>query len=101
VTDRQREGCHGDGRSRRYLRRSRRAELASDKTAEQHIAASRQRREDPERPEMAADQRIPAGCKIGHQHRIVRCGELQVPTRHDEVELLPEIAVAISDQQES
>jgi hypothetical protein len=79
----------------------RRAELAGDKTAEQHIAASRQRREDPERPEMAIDQRIPAGCKIGHQHGIVRCGELQVPSRHDEVELIPQKAIAIGEHQEN
>jgi len=81
VTDRQRKGCHSDGRSRRHLIRPRGAELASDKTAEQHIAASRQRWEDPEGSEMAADQRVPAGCKIGRQHRIVPRGELQCATK--------------------
>jgi hypothetical protein len=43
----------------------RRAELASDKTAKRHKAASRQRREDPDPREIAADQRVPAGRKIG------------------------------------
>jgi hypothetical protein len=67
VTDRQRERCHGDGRSRRHLMTPRRAELASKKTAEQHIAASGEHRKDAERPKMAADQRIPASCQRGQR----------------------------------
>jgi hypothetical protein len=78
----------------------RRAELPRCQTPKQRIPTRRQRRQNPECPQLAAHQRVPACRQVRHQHRIVRRGNLKMTPGHHEVELVTVEPVPACDKQQ-
>ena len=100
MPDRQGQGRHGHRRSGRQLMARRRAELPGDQTAEQHVAARCQRRQNPEGPQPATHQLVPACRQVRNHHRIVRRSNLQMTPSHHKVELVTVKPVPASDEQQ-